>query len=74
MFKRRSGRFIKAAIGSIGIINKSPMEGVKQNYRPRSRLEVFYSGGCVRLSKDGTTLACACADEVKVRIWEANKK
>jgi hypothetical protein len=43
------------------------MDGIKQNYRARSRLEVFYTGGCVRLSSDGTTLACACADEAKVR-------
>ncbi|KAH7616951.1 putative Transducin beta-like protein 3 [Nannochloris sp. 'desiccata'] len=42
------------------------MDGVKRNYRARSRLEVFYTGGCVRLSSDGTTLACACADEAKL--------
>lgn len=44
------------------------MDGLKQNYRVRSRLEVFYTGGSVRLSNDGTTLACACADEVKVGV------
>ena len=49
------------------------MDGVKQNYRARSRLEVFYTGGCVRLSSDGTTLACACADEAKVSLSNKNQ-
>lgn len=42
------------------------MDTAKQNYRVRARLEVFYTGGAVRLFNDGATLACACADEVKV--------
>jgi U3 small nucleolar RNA-associated protein 13 len=42
------------------------MASTKQNYRVRQRLEVFYTGGAVRLSADGRLLACACADEVKV--------
>ncbi|PSC70582.1 transducin beta 3 isoform B [Micractinium conductrix] len=42
------------------------MAAAKQNYRVRQRLEVFYTGGSVRLSADGRLLACACADEVKV--------
>lgn len=41
--------------------------GARQNYRLQSRLEVFYTGGAVRVSNDGAVLACACGDEVKVR-------
>lgn len=45
----------------------------KQNYRVRSKLEVFYTGGPARLSADGKLLACACADEVKVRRRRARE-
>ena len=45
----------------------------KQNYRVRSKLEVFYTGGPARLSADGKLLACACADEVKVRCMRARE-
>ncbi|GMH45250.1 hypothetical protein BSKO_13207 [Bryopsis sp. KO-2023] len=38
----------------------------KKTYRPAARLEVFYTGGPVKLSGDGKTLACACGDETKV--------
>ena len=37
----------------------------KLNYKPKSSIEVFYSGGAVSLSKHGL-LACACQDEFKV--------
>lgn len=40
---------------------------MKQNYRLDARLDVFYTGGTLRLSRDGTQTACACHDEVKVR-------
>lgn len=40
----------------------------KLNYRQRLKLEVFYTGGAVRLSSDGKLLACACGDEVKVSV------
>ena len=40
----------------------------KLNYRVKAKLEVFYTGAAARLSRDGKQLACACADEVKVRI------
>lgn len=46
------------------------MAAAKQNYRVRSKLEVFYTGGAARLSEDGKLLACACADEVKARAAE----
>jgi len=47
------------------------MNGLKTNFRVRSRLDAFYTGGPVRASRDGATLACACADEVKVgRIYD----
>lgn len=39
----------------------------KLNYRPKSSLEVFYSGGAVSLCKTGL-LACACQDDIKVHL------
>lgn len=42
------------------------MDVLKENFRVRSRLEVFYTGGSVRMSSDGSQIACACADDVKV--------
>lgn len=42
------------------------MAQAKQNYRVRNKLETFYTGGTVRSSLDGSLLACACADEVKL--------
>jgi hypothetical protein len=39
---------------------------LKRTYRPRTKLEVFYTGGAARLSPDGLQLACACGDETKV--------
>jgi len=42
------------------------MAQAKQNYRVRNKLEAFYTGGTVRSSLDGSLLACACADEVKL--------
>lgn len=39
----------------------------KLTYRPTRKLEVFYTGGAARLTRDGKLLACACGDEVKVR-------
>jgi hypothetical protein len=42
------------------------MADLKLNYSLESRLEVFYTGGCVRMSADESKTACACHDEVKV--------
>ncbi|PRW60889.1 transducin beta 3 isoform A [Chlorella sorokiniana] len=42
------------------------IQRAKQNYRVRNKLETFYTGGTVRSSLDGSLLACACADEVKL--------
>lgn len=36
-------------------------------YDAVAKLEPFYSGGAVRVSRDGAHLAAACGDEVKVR-------
>jgi hypothetical protein len=38
----------------------------KATYRPKSKLEVFYTGGAAVVTKDGKHIACACSDEVKV--------
>lgn len=43
------------------------MSDLKQNYRLEGRIEVFYTGGTMRLSSDASKMACACHDEVKVR-------
>ncbi len=39
----------------------------KLTYRTKSKLEVFYTGGAAAVTKDGKFIACACADEIKVR-------
>ena len=39
----------------------------KLTYRISRKLEVFYTGGAAKLTRDGRLLACACSDEVKVR-------
>lgn len=44
------------------------MSDLKQNYRLEGRIEVFYTGGAMRLSRDISRMACACHDEVKVCI------
>lgn len=43
----------------------------KLTYRPRTKLEVFYTGGAARLSPDGLHVACACGDETKVGMEHA---
>jgi hypothetical protein len=44
------------------------MVGATTNYRVRARLDPFYTGGALsKVSADGSVLACACGDEVKVR-------
>lgn len=45
---------------------------LKRTYRPRTKLEVFYTGGAARLSPDGLHLACACGDETKVSACSAH--
>ena len=40
---------------------------LKKTYRPTSKLEVFYTGGRVALSNDGSFVVCPCSEEVKVR-------
>ena len=42
------------------------MAAAVKAYRVRRKLEAFYTGGAVRLSQDGSLLACSCADEVKL--------
>ncbi|KAH7404644.1 hypothetical protein KP509_15G036100 [Ceratopteris richardii] len=39
---------------------------LKQNYKCLTKMEVFYTGGPVAMSPDGTFVACACLDHVKV--------
>ena len=38
----------------------------KAIYEPVAKLEAFYTGGAVRVTRDNKHLACACGDEVKV--------
>jgi U3 small nucleolar RNA-associated protein 13 len=38
----------------------------KAVYEPVTKLEAFYTGGAVRVTRDHKHLACACRDEVKV--------
>lgn len=39
---------------------------LKTAYRPRARLEAFYTGAAARVTRDGRRAVCACGDEVKV--------
>lgn len=48
-----------AAYGSDGARPKSV-------YEPVAKLEAFYTGGAVRVTRDNQHMACACGDEVKV--------
>ena len=45
---------------------QQPMKA-KLNYKPKSSIEVFYSGGAISLSKTGL-LACACQNDIKVSM------
>lgn len=38
----------------------------KTIYEPVTKLEAFYTGGAVRVTRDHKHIACACGDEVKV--------
>lgn len=39
---------------------------LKKTYKTTSKLEVFYTGGAARVSRDGKLLACTCNEDVKV--------
>ncbi|GBG62288.1 hypothetical protein CBR_g29896 [Chara braunii] len=39
---------------------------MKKTYKPISKLEVFYTGGRIGVSRDGSFVACPCGEEVKV--------
>ncbi len=39
----------------------------KLTYRPRRKLEVFYTGGAARVTRDGKRLVCTCGEQVQVR-------
>jgi hypothetical protein len=41
----------------------------KTVYKAR-KLEVFFTGGPARLTRDGKLLACACGEEVKASMLE----
>jgi hypothetical protein len=38
----------------------------KSVYEPVAKLEAFYTGGAVRVTRNNQHMACACGDEVKV--------
>jgi hypothetical protein len=40
---------------------------LKTTYKPKAKLEAFYTGAAARLTRDGKHAVCACGDEVKVR-------
>ncbi|GFR44171.1 hypothetical protein Agub_g5344, partial [Astrephomene gubernaculifera] len=44
----------------------TPQLQLKATYRPSSKLQVFYTGGAARITRDGKLLACTCSDEVKI--------
>jgi WD40 repeat protein len=50
----------------------APNTRAKTTYRVFSKLEKFYTGGSIRLTKDETSVVCVCADEVKVRLSTAH--
>ncbi len=39
----------------------------KLTYKPKTKLEVFFTGAAVRIARDNKHIACACGEEVKVR-------
>jgi hypothetical protein len=41
---------------------------MKTLYRASSKIEAFYAGGAIALSNDGTLVACAYYDEIKVNL------
>eukprot|EP00798_Chlamydomonas_sp_ICE-L_P002642 gene2643-5017_t len=41
------------------------LDAQKQTYRPSQKLEVFYTGGAARITRDGKLLVCTCGDEIK---------
>lgn len=67
---RRGACPIRADVEIVQIL-KTPMAQhalkAKQNYKPKSSLEVFYTGGPVSLSNNGH-VACACQDDIKVEL------
>lgn len=46
----------------------APQQAVqlKQTYRPKHKLECFFTGGAARVTRDGKLVVCACSEEVKV--------
>lgn len=53
---------------SLGYVPRAIMEQLcaKQTYRPKTKLEPFYTSGAARLTRDGKYVLCACGDDVKV--------
>ena len=46
------------------------MEGpiaAKVTYRATQKIEVFFTGGAARITRDGKLLACTCGEQVQVR-------
>jgi hypothetical protein len=39
---------------------------LKTTYKPKAKLEAFYTGAAARVTRDGKHVVCACGDEVKV--------
>jgi U3 small nucleolar RNA-associated protein 13 len=50
----------------MGSNNQADGLAAKAVYEPVAKLEAFYTGGAVRVTRDSKHMACACGDEVKV--------
>jgi hypothetical protein len=40
----------------------------KLTYKPRLKLEPFFTGAAARVTRDNKHIVCACADEVKASL------
>ncbi len=58
--KRKKGKKKEEVMGSASLLS------YKKNFRASPVLERFYTGGALVVAGDGTFVACACVDDVKI--------